>query len=97
MDFMKVFDQTVREIKREVNLKVLKVPEINRTKVSCSTECQMIMNVLWTRLGETGKGWSLVDEVRRDRRKLPNLALTVIEYLVANGSDRAVDDIAGKS
>ncbi|XP_020261848.1 uncharacterized protein LOC109837880 isoform X2 [Asparagus officinalis] len=28
MDFMKVLDQTVREIKREVNLKVLKVPEI---------------------------------------------------------------------
>jgi hypothetical protein len=30
MDFMKVFDQTVREIKREVNLKVLKVPEMEQ-------------------------------------------------------------------
>ncbi|KAL0407731.1 UNVERIFIED_CONTAM: Clathrin interactor EPSIN 1 [Sesamum radiatum] len=30
MDFMKVFGQTVREIKREVNLKVLKVPELEQ-------------------------------------------------------------------
>jgi epsin len=30
MDFMKVIDQTVRELKREVNLKVLKVPEIEQ-------------------------------------------------------------------
>uniref|UniRef100_A0A251SKM2 Uncharacterized protein n=1 Tax=Helianthus annuus TaxID=4232 RepID=A0A251SKM2_HELAN len=46
MDFMKVIDQTVREIKREVNLKVLKVPEIEQkggfpkyekqTKFSCA-------------------------------------------------------------
>lgn len=104
MDFIKVFDQTVREIKREVNLKVLKVPEIEQKVLDATddapwgphgsamaeiaqatkkfTECQMIMNVLWTRLGETGKDWRLVYK-----------ALTVIEYLVAHGSDRAVDDI----
>nr|TKR78407.1 hypothetical protein D5086_0000282790 [Populus alba] len=84
MDFMKVFDQTVREIKRGQSQGL--EGSRNRTKVSCSTECQMIMNVLWTRLGETGKGWSLVDE-----------ALTVIEYLVANGSDRAVDDVIDRT
>ncbi|CAK7353084.1 unnamed protein product [Dovyalis caffra] len=104
MDFMKVFDQTVREIKREVNLKVLKVPEIEQKVLDATddapwgphgsalaeiaqatkkfTECQMIMNVLWTRLGETGKDWRLVYK-----------ALTVVEYLVGHGSDRAVDDI----
>ncbi|XP_048227615.1 clathrin interactor EPSIN 1 isoform X2 [Ricinus communis] len=104
MDFMKVFDQTVREIKREVNLKVLKVPEIEQKVLDATddapwgphgtacaeiaqatkkfTECQMVMNVLWTRLGETGKDWRLVYK-----------ALTVIEYLVAHGSERAVDDI----
>ncbi|KAJ0089676.1 hypothetical protein Patl1_12982 [Pistacia atlantica] len=124
MDFMKVIDQTVREIKREVNLKVLKVPEIEQ-KVSCSdrfaqfmllsnslmlqvldatdnepwgphgtalaeiaqatkkfSECQLVMNVLWTRLGETGKDWRYVYK-----------ALAVIEYLVSHGSERAVDDI----
>ncbi|KAJ9537194.1 hypothetical protein OSB04_029927 [Centaurea solstitialis] len=109
MDFMKVIDQTVREIKREVNLKVLKVPEIEQklsgTKVLDATddepwgphgtalaeiaqatkkfsECQMVMNVLWTRLTETDRNWRHVYK-----------ALSVIEYLVANGSERAVDDI----
>ncbi|RWR78196.1 Epsin domain-containing protein [Cinnamomum micranthum f. kanehirae] len=104
MDFMKVFDQAVREIKREVNIKVLKVPEIEQKVLDATsdepwgphgsalaeiaqgtkkfTECQMIMNVLWTRLTDTGRYWRHVYK-----------ALTVIEYLVANGSERAVDDI----
>ncbi|CAK9312480.1 unnamed protein product [Citrullus colocynthis] len=104
MDFMKVFDQTVREIKREVNLKVLKVPEIEQKVLDATddepwgphgsalaeiaqatkkfSETQMVMNVLWTRLSETGKNWRLVYK-----------ALAVIEYLVAHGSERAVDDI----
>ncbi|XP_077211677.1 clathrin interactor EPSIN 1-like [Tasmannia lanceolata] len=42
----------------------------------------MVMNVLWTRLTDTGRNWRHVYK-----------ALTVIEYLVANGSERAVDDI----
>ncbi|KAK6912776.1 ENTH domain [Dillenia turbinata] len=104
MDFMKVIDQTVREIKREVNLKVLKVPEIEQKVLDATdnepwgphgsalgeiaqatkkfSECQMVMNVLWTRLGETGKDWRFVYK-----------ALAVVEYLIANGSERAVDDI----
>ncbi|CAI8606175.1 unnamed protein product [Vicia faba] len=104
MDFMKVFDQTVREIKREVNLKVLKVPEIEQKVLDATddepwgphgtalaeiatatkkfTECQLVMNVLWTRLTETGKDWRYVYK-----------ALAVIEYLVSHGSERAVDDI----
>ncbi|KAE8732602.1 Clathrin interactor EPSIN 1 [Hibiscus syriacus] len=104
MDFMKVFDQTVREIKREVNLKVLKVPEIEQKVLDATdnepwgphgtvlaeiaqatkkfSESQMVMNVLWTRLGETGKDWRYVYK-----------ALTVIEYLISHGSERAVDDI----
>ncbi|XP_020261851.1 LOW QUALITY PROTEIN: clathrin interactor EPSIN 1-like [Asparagus officinalis] len=94
MDFMKVLDQTVREIKREVNLKVLKVPEIEQKVLDAPptsdepwgphgsalaelaqatkkfSECQMIMNVLWTRLTDTANttsnqvdlfGESLVD------------------------------------
>ncbi|XP_022997009.1 clathrin interactor EPSIN 1-like isoform X3 [Cucurbita maxima] len=47
-----------------------------------NSETQMVMNVLWTRLSETGKNWRLVYK-----------ALAVIEYLVAHGSERAVDDI----
>ncbi|KAK6249014.1 hypothetical protein QUC31_020579 [Theobroma cacao] len=104
MDFMKALDQTVREIKREVNLKVLKVPEIEQKVLDATdnepwgphgtalaelaqatkkfTECQMVMNVLWTRLAETGKDWRYVYK-----------ALAVIEYLISHGSERAVDDI----
>ncbi|XP_051129479.1 clathrin interactor EPSIN 1-like isoform X2 [Andrographis paniculata] len=104
MDLMKVFDQAVREIKREVNLKVLKVPEIEQKVLDATddepwgphgtvlaeiaqatkkfSECRMVMNVLWTRLTETGKNWRLVYK-----------ALSVIEYLVAHGSERAVEDI----
>ncbi|XP_058067537.1 clathrin interactor EPSIN 1-like isoform X2 [Magnolia sinica] len=104
MDFMKVFDQAVREIKREVNIKVLKIPEIEQKVLDATsnepwgphgsalaeiaqatkkfTERQMIMDVLWTRLTETGRNWRYVYK-----------ALTVIEYLVANGSERALDDV----
>ncbi|KAG6624496.1 clathrin interactor EPSIN 1-like isoform X1 [Carya illinoinensis] len=104
MDFMKVLDQTVREIKREVNLKVLMVPEIEQKVLDATdnepwgphgtalaeiaqatkkfAECQMVMDVLWTRLTETGKDWRHVYK-----------ALAVIEYLVAHGSERAVDEI----
>ncbi|XVE70972.1 hypothetical protein DITRI_Ditri10aG0112700 [Diplodiscus trichospermus] len=42
----------------------------------------MVMNVLGTRLGETGKDWRYVYK-----------ALAVIEYLISHGSERAVDDI----
>ncbi|CAO2178348.1 unnamed protein product [Urochloa humidicola] len=101
MDFRKVLDQTVREIKREVNLKV---PEIEQKVLDATSdepwgphgsdladiaratkrydECSMIMNVLWQRLGNTGANWRHVYK-----------ALAVIEYLLANGTERAVDDI----
>jgi len=104
MDFMKVFDQTVRDIKREVNLRVLKVPEIEQKVLDATSnepwgphgadlselaretkkfsQCELIMNVLWTRLSETGANWRHVYK-----------ALTIIEYLLANGSERAVDEI----
>jgi epsin len=104
MDFMKVFDQTVREIKREVNLKVLKVPELEQKVLDATSDepwgphgsalselaqatkkysdCQMVMGVLWTRLAERDSNWRHVYK-----------ALTIIEYLIANGSERAVDDI----
>ncbi|KAJ0964717.1 hypothetical protein J5N97_025855 [Dioscorea zingiberensis] len=104
MDFMKIWDQAVREIKREVNLKVLKVPEIEQKVLDATsdepwgphgtalseiaqatkkfTECQMIMNVLWNRLTDADPNWRHVYK-----------ALSVIEYLVANGSERALDDI----
>ncbi|PWA33838.1 ENTH/VHS-like protein [Artemisia annua] len=50
------------------------------------SECQMVMAVLWTRLTETDRNW------RHVQVKFL-MALAMIEYLVANGSERAVDDI----
>ncbi|KAI8547112.1 hypothetical protein RHMOL_Rhmol07G0169300 [Rhododendron molle] len=102
MDFMKVIDQTVREIKREVNLKVLKVPEIEQKVLDATddepwgphgsalaeiaqatkkfSECQMVMNVLWTRLGEIGKNWRYVYK-----------SLASFEYVEPNGKDMGIN------
>ncbi|KAL0311902.1 UNVERIFIED_CONTAM: Clathrin interactor EPSIN 1 [Sesamum radiatum] len=104
MDFMKSLKIIIALMQKEGNLKVLKVPEIEQKVLDATddepwgphgtvlaeiaqatkkfTECQMVMNVLWTRLTETGKNWRFVYK-----------SLTVIEYLVAHGSERAVDDI----
>ncbi|XP_042402225.1 clathrin interactor EPSIN 1-like [Zingiber officinale] len=104
MDFMRALDQIVRDIKREVNLKVLKVPEIEQKVLDATndepwgpnvtalseiakatkklSDCPLVMYVLWTRLTDTGPNWRHVYK-----------ALTVIEFLVANGSESALDDI----
>lgn len=100
----KVFDQTVRDIKREVNKKVLKVPGIEQKVLDATSnepwgphgtlladiaqasrnyhEYQMIMGVIWKRINDTGKNWRHVYK-----------ALTVLEYLVAHGSERVIDEI----
>ncbi|KAE8702960.1 Clathrin interactor EPSIN 2 [Hibiscus syriacus] len=100
----KAIGQTVRELKREVNKKVLKVPGIEQKVLDATSnepwgphgslladiamatrnyhEYQMIMTVIWKRLSDTGKNWRHVYK-----------ALTVLEYLVANGSERVIDDI----
>ncbi|KAL5537946.1 hypothetical protein UlMin_046062 [Ulmus minor] len=100
----KVFDQTVRDLKREVNKKVLKVPGIEQKVLDATSnepwgphgslladialatrnyhEYQMIMSVVWKRINDTGKNWRHVYK-----------ALTVLEYLVAHGSERVIDEI----
>ncbi|KAM0944942.1 putative ENTH domain-containing protein [Dioscorea sansibarensis] len=100
----KAFDQTVRDLKREVNKKVLKVPGIEQKILDATSnepwgphgslladiaqasrnyyEYQMIMNVIWRRINDTGKNWRHVYK-----------GLTVLEYLVAHGSERVIDDI----
>ncbi|CAH9101263.1 unnamed protein product [Cuscuta europaea] len=100
----KAFDQTVREIKREVNKKVLKVSSIEQKVLDSTTnepwgphgslladiaqatrnynDYQIIMAVIWKRINDTGKNWRHVYK-----------ALTVLEYLVAHGSERVIDEI----
>ncbi|KAL3506636.1 hypothetical protein ACH5RR_032018 [Cinchona calisaya] len=100
----KAFDQTVRDIKREVNKKVLKVPSTEQKVLDATSnepwgphgtlladiaqasrnyhEYQMIMSVIWKRINDTGKNWRHVYK-----------GLTVLEYLVAHGSERVIDEI----
>ncbi|KAL2530098.1 Clathrin interactor EPSIN 2 [Forsythia ovata] len=100
----KVFGQTVRDIRREVNKKVLKVPPTERKVLDATSnepwgphgslladiaqasknyhEYQMIMAIIWKRTNDTGKNWRHVYK-----------ALTVLEYLVAHGSERVIDEI----
>ncbi|KNA10833.1 hypothetical protein SOVF_140740 [Spinacia oleracea] len=104
MSMKKAFDQTIRDLKREVNKKVLKVPSVEQKVLDATSneswgphgslladiagatrnyhEYQMIMAVLWRRLNDTGKNWRHVYK-----------ALTVLEYLVAHGSERVIDEI----
>ncbi|KAL5703049.1 hypothetical protein ACHQM5_028191 [Ranunculus cassubicifolius] len=100
----KALDQTLRDLKRGVNKKVLKVPGVEQKVLDATSnepwgphgshladiaqatrnyhEYQMIMSVLWKRINDTGKNWRHVYK-----------ALTVLEYLVANGSERVIDEI----
>ncbi|GLT96755.1 hypothetical protein SLE2022_143580 [Rubroshorea leprosula] len=100
----KVIGQTVRDLKREVNKKVLKVPGIEQKVLDATSnepwgphgslladiamatrnyhEYQMIMAVVWKRINDTGKNWRHVYK-----------GLTVLEYLVAHGSERVIDEI----
>ncbi|XP_068664777.1 clathrin interactor EPSIN 2-like isoform X2 [Aristolochia californica] len=100
----KAIGQTVRDIKREVNKKVLKVPGIEQKVLDATSnepwgphgshladiaqatrnynEYQLIMVVIWKRINDAGKNWRHVYK-----------ALTVLEYLVAHGSERVIDDI----
>ncbi|KAI3823147.1 hypothetical protein L1987_04579 [Smallanthus sonchifolius] len=93
-----------RDIKRGVNKKVLKVPSIEQKVLDATSneswgphgthladiaqasrnyhEYQIIMSVVWKRLSDSGKNWRHVYK-----------ALTVLEYLVANGSERVIEDI----
>ncbi|XP_058094509.1 clathrin interactor EPSIN 2-like isoform X2 [Magnolia sinica] len=100
----KAFGQTVRDLKREMNKKVLKVPGLEQKVLDTTSnepwgphgshlvdiaqatrnynEYQMIMAVLWKRVNDTGKNWRHVYK-----------ALAVLEYLVAHGSERVIDEI----
>ncbi|KAL5975545.1 hypothetical protein ACLOJK_019869 [Asimina triloba] len=106
---MKVVDQAVREIKREVNIKVLKVPEIEQKVLDATsnepwgphgtvlgeiaqatkkfTECQLIMNALWTRLADSGCNWRHVYKDVLAESHLSVKSLSGFEYVEPNGKD----------
>uniref|UniRef100_A0A453PZM0 ENTH domain-containing protein n=4 Tax=Aegilops tauschii subsp. strangulata TaxID=200361 RepID=A0A453PZM0_AEGTS len=93
-----------RELKRGVNKKVLKVPGTEQKILDATSnepwgphgsllaeiaqathnyhEYQMIMNIVWKRVSDTGKNWRHVYK-----------GLIVLDYLVAHGTERVIDDI----
>ncbi|KAI5055745.1 hypothetical protein GOP47_0029266 [Adiantum capillus-veneris] len=103
-DFKNLLDQTIRQLKRGVNKTVLKLPEIEQKVLDATCnepwgphgsalaeiarasrnhdDYVVIMACLWKRLASRGKNWRHVYK-----------ALTVLEYLVANGSEQILIDV----
>ncbi|MCO5571246.1 hypothetical protein L7F22_024982 [Adiantum nelumboides] len=103
-DFKNLLNQTIRQLKRGVNKTVLKLPEIEQKVLDATCnepwgphgsalaeiarasrnhdDYVVIMTCLWKRLASKGKNWRHVYK-----------ALTVLEYIVANGSERILIDV----
>eukprot|EP00850_Spirogloea_muscicola_P009773 SM000055S18307 [mRNA] locus=s55:637648:641843:- [translate_table: standard] len=103
LELRKVLDQAVRDIQREVNKNILNVSEIEQKVLDATndeawgphgtamleiaqasrrySDFQKIMAIIWKRLAEREKNW-------RHMYK----ALTLLEFLVAHGSEKVIDE-----
>ncbi|XP_030937916.1 clathrin interactor EPSIN 2-like [Quercus lobata] len=100
----KVFDQTVRDLKREVNKKVLKVPGIEQKVLdSTSNEPWGPHGSLLADIAMATRNyheyqmimaviWKRINDTGKNWRHVYK-ALTVLEYLVGHGSERVIDEI----
>ncbi|KAH7430392.1 hypothetical protein KP509_09G097000 [Ceratopteris richardii] len=103
MEFKKVFDQTVREFKREVN-KVLKVPEIEQKVLDAtSNEPWGPHGTLMADIAQATRNyndyqmimsiiWKRINDTGRNWRHVYK-ALTLLEFLVGHGSERVIDEV----
>ncbi|TYK16961.1 clathrin interactor EPSIN 2 isoform X2 [Cucumis melo var. makuwa] len=100
----KAFDQTVRDLKREVNKTVLKIPKIEQKVLDATS------NEPWGPHGSLladiaqatrnyheyqmimGILWKRINDTGKNWRHVYK-GLTVLEYLVGHGSERVIDDI----
>ncbi|KAG6597635.1 Clathrin interactor EPSIN 2 [Cucurbita argyrosperma subsp. argyrosperma] len=100
----KAFDQTVRDLKREVNKTVLKIPKIEQKVLDATS------NEPWGPHGSLladiaqatrnyheyqmimGVIWKRINDTGKNWRHVYK-GLTVLEYLVGHGSERVIDDI----
>lgn len=100
----KAFDQTVRELKREVNKKVLKVPGVEQKILDATS------NELWGPHGSLLADialatrnyqeyqiimhviWKRLNDTGKNWRHVYK-SLTVLEFLVGHGSERVIDEI----
>ncbi|XP_023526812.1 clathrin interactor EPSIN 2-like isoform X1 [Cucurbita pepo subsp. pepo] len=100
----KVFDQTVRDIKREVNKTVLKIPKIEQKVLDAtSNEPWGPHGSLLADIAEATRNhheyqlimgiiWKRINDTGKNWRHVYK-GLTVLEYLVGHGSERVIDDI----
>ncbi|CDY23342.1 BnaC04g48700D [Brassica napus] len=100
----KVFGQTVRDLKREVNKKVLKVPGIEQKVLDATSNepwgphgslladlAQASINYHEYQL-IMGVLWKRLSDTGKNWRHVYK-ALTVLEYMVGHGSERVIDEI----
>ncbi|CAI7765967.1 unnamed protein product, partial [Closterium sp. NIES-53] len=104
----KAFDRTVRDLKREVNKNVLKVPDAERKALDATTNepwgphGQLLVDL--ARASHNPIEYSMVmnvlwkrcQDVGKDWRHVYK-ALVVMDYLVAHGTDRVVRDLRDRS
>ncbi|XP_028954657.1 clathrin interactor EPSIN 2-like isoform X2 [Malus domestica] len=100
----KVFDQTVRDIKREVNKKVLKVPGIEQKVLDATSNepwgphGSLLADIaLATRNYHEYQMimsiiWKRLSDTGKNWRHVYK-ALIILEYMVGHGSERVIDDI----
>ncbi|CDY17942.1 BnaC04g02770D [Brassica napus] len=100
----KVFGQTVRDLKREVNKKVLKVPGIEQKVLDAtSNEPWGPHGSLLADLAQASRNyheyqlimgviWKRLSDTGKNWRHVYK-ALTVLEYMVGHGSERVIDEI----
>ncbi|XP_010524129.1 PREDICTED: clathrin interactor EPSIN 2-like isoform X2 [Tarenaya hassleriana] len=100
----KAFDQTVRDIKREVNKKVLKVPGIEQKVLDAtSNEPWGPHGSLLADIAQASRNyheyqmimgviWKRLSDTGKNWRHVYK-ALTVLEYMVGHGSERVIDEI----
>ncbi|KAF8093964.1 hypothetical protein N665_0373s0021 [Sinapis alba] len=100
----KVFGQTVRDLKREVNKKVLKVPGIEQKVLDAtSNEPWGPHGSLLADIAQASRNyheyqlimgviWKRLSDTGKNWRHVYK-ALTVLEYMVGHGSERVIDEI----
>ncbi|XP_024531847.1 clathrin interactor EPSIN 1 isoform X2 [Selaginella moellendorffii] len=104
MDLKKALDKTVRNMKREVNKKVLKVPEIERKVLEAT--CNEPWGPHGTLMADIAQAtrnfneyqmimtilWKRLNDRGRNWRHVLK-SLTVMEFLVGHGAERFIDEL----
>ncbi|GAQ78144.1 ENTH/VHS family protein [Klebsormidium nitens] len=104
LNISKLVDQTVRQVKREVNKKILKLPEIEQKVLEAtSNEPWGPHGTLMSDIASATRNfndyqlimsilWKRLNDTGKDWRHVYK-SLTVLEFLVAQGTERVIDEL----